>query len=307
MSGEEIATELSVSRAAVAKHVAALRDSGYEIAAVAGTGYRLVSAPDLPLPSEVAPLVTDPFWVKVEGGPTTASTNDDARALARNGAPEGTAVVAARQTAGRGRLGRRWESPDGGAYVSMVLRPPLAPVSVAPLALVIGVGVAAALERFGLDARLKWPNDVLLGEGKVAGILLEMSAEADRVDWVVAGVGLNVVAPASGALPGAAYVDGGLATDRSAPSRPAVAAAVLDSVASVYRSFLAGGFDALRDAWMARDALAGSDVVVRDAMGVEVAAGRAQGVDADGRLLLVTSRDDVVAVPAGEVTLREPA
>lgn len=306
VSGEQIAAELAISRAAVAKHVAALRDSGYAITAVAGAGYRLVSAPDLPLPGEVAPLVIDPFWVRVEGGEATGSTNDDARTLARAGAPEGAAVVAGRQTAGRARLGRTWESPEGGVYLSMVLRPALAPVSVAPLSLVVGLGVARALEGFGLRPQVKWPNDVLLHGAKVAGVLLEMSAEADRVDWVVAGVGINVASPVAGPVPGAAYVADAMGDAGRTPTRPAVAAAVLDAVAGTYRSFVAGGFDSLCDAWVRRDALAGSHVVVRDAVGSEIATGRAAGVDADGRLLVESPDGAVVSVPAGEVTLRDP-
>jgi BirA family transcriptional regulator, biotin operon repressor / biotin---[acetyl-CoA-carboxylase] ligase len=309
VSGQAIASALGISRAAVAKHVASLRDQGYVIAAAAGTGYRLESAPDLPSPAEVTLLVTDPMWVGIVGGEETASTNDDARALARAGAPEGTAVVAARQTAGRGRLGRTWESPTGGVYLSMVLRPQLAPVSVAPLALVVGLGVARGLEALGATPLLKWPNDVLLDGGKVAGILLEMSAEADRVEWVVAGVGTNVSPPPeAGAgqhvdtpnhLRGAAF----LATAAPTASRPAVAAAILDAVAVAYRRFLGEGFAPMREEWNARDALRGADVVVRNAQGAEVASGRAAGVDGEGRLIVVSAHG-TQAVPAGEVTLK---
>jgi BirA family biotin operon repressor/biotin-[acetyl-CoA-carboxylase] ligase len=312
-SGEAIAAALGISRAAVAKHVAALRDQGYVIAAAAGTGYRLVYAPDLPVPSEVGPLVTDPMWVRIEGGAETSSTNDDARDLARAGAPEGTVVVAARQTAGRGRLGRTWASPHGGVYLSMVLRPQLAPVSVAPLALVVGLGVARALERMGATPSLKWPNDVLLGTGKVAGILLEMSAEADRVDWVVAGVGTNVSPPQASGLESepewvAASAAGGfgsgfLSIEVPDVSRPVVAAAILDGVAETYRIFLVRGFSAMRDEWNERDALHGTDIVVSNAQGVSVASGRADGVDAEGRLVVI-SPSGVQAIAAGEVTLR---
>lgn len=303
-SGEKIGRDLSISRAAVAKHVAALRSRGYTISAAPGSGYRLVSAPNLPVPAEVAPLVCDPLWVRIEGKEVTASTNDDARQLAGSGAPEGTVVVAGSQTAGRGRLGRQWQSPEGGVYLSMVFRPALAPASIAPLALVVGLGVIEALETFGVTARLKWPNDVLLDGGKVAGILLEMSAEADRVEWVVAGVGINVVPLAGSGVPGAAF----LAADGSVPgcpgvSRPSVAAAVLDAVAPVYRRFLAEGFGPLAAIWNGSDALQGQAVVVRTAQGEEVAEGIAEGVDAEGRLL-VFSDAGMTRVVAGEVTLK---
>ena len=298
VSGEVLAASLGVSRVAVAKHVAALRDAGYEIAAVPGSGYRLASIPDLPLPSEVAPLVRSARWSRLEGGGSTGSTNDDARALARSGAPEGTVVLASRQTSGRGRLGRAWESPEGGAYLSFVLRPPVAPAHVASLALAVALGVARGLESLGVAPRLKWPNDVLLGEGKLAGVLLEMSAETDRVEWVVAGVGVNVRRPAV-AQPGATYLADEVADVRLAQ----VAAAVLDGVDAAYEAWLGGGFSAIRAEYEARFALRGDDVRVSEMTGGVRAAGIVEGVDDEGRLL-VREAGGVVAVSAGEVTLR---
>ncbi|HET6352558.1 MAG TPA: HTH domain-containing protein, partial [Coriobacteriia bacterium] len=140
VSGEAIARESRVSRVAIAKHIAALREIGYAIDARPGEGYVLTSAPDLVIPAEVAPLLRDSLWVRVEGDVTVGSTNDEARSLAVAGAAEGTVVVASVQTAGRGRLGRQWESPAGGAYLSAVLRPPVAAIELAPLPLVIALG-----------------------------------------------------------------------------------------------------------------------------------------------------------------------
>ncbi len=322
VSGEALATRLEVSRAAVAKHVAALRALGYEIAGVAGAGYRLLSAPDLPIPEEVAPLVEDLLWVRFEGGIETGSTNDDAKVLARAGAPAGTVVLAARQYAGRGRLGRTWESADGGLYLSVVLRPEVGVVDLAPVPLVVSVGVVRGLERFGVDARLKWPNDVWLasgeeahgtargsprdagrGPGKLAGILVEISAESDRVDWLVAGVGVNV-RPGGGRVAGAAYVTDALAAGVDV-RLPAVAAAVLDGIAASLAAWSAGGFEAVRDDYERLSMLIGADVVVRDAGGVVRGSGTVQGVDAFGRLLLAGPAG-TVAVSAGDVTLRDP-
>ena len=299
VSGEALAGKLGVSRVAVGKHVAALRQAGYSIEAVPGTGYRLLATPDAPLPDEVAPLLSSAFWVDLRGGGVTGSTNDDARALAAGGAPEGTVVLASRQTSGRGRLGRDWESPEGGVYLSAVLRPAVTPAAVSSLALAVALGAAHGLETLGFAPCLKWPNDVLLGEDKVAGILLEMTAETDRVDRVVAGVGLNVRRPARHAFEGAAYLSDGEPGVRA----PAVAAAVLDGIAAVYASWCADGFAALRDPYAARFALAGRAVSVRDLQGTVRAQGVAVGVD-DGGRLLVEERGQVTAVTAGEVTLR---
>lgn len=299
VSGETLAKELGVSRAAIAKHVGALQAAGYEIAAAPGRGYRLLGAPDLPIPEEVAPLLREPLWVRVEGGEETGSTNDDARALARAGAPEGTAVVAARQTAGRGRLGRRWSSPPGGAYLSAVLRPGVAPADASTLALAVGIGVARAIESMGGSPELKWPNDVLLAGGKVAGILLEMAAESDRVEWTVAGVGLNVRRPQD-AQEGASYL-----SDIAPGVRTAVAAAaVLDEIAKAYGEWTRLGFAGLRDEYERRHSLGGKRVTVRDAMGVIRAEGDVRGIDEDGRLIVAGADGGERRIAAGEVTLR---
>jgi BirA family biotin operon repressor/biotin-[acetyl-CoA-carboxylase] ligase len=299
VSGETLAARLGVSRVAVAKHVGALRDAGYVIQAVLGSGYRLILTPDAPLPDEVAPRLRSELWARLEGGTTTGSTNDDARALAIGDAPEGTVVLAALQTAGRGRLGRSWESPAGGVYLSAVLRPQVAPAAVSSLALAVALGVACGLESLGFEPRLKWPNDVLLEDGKVAGILLEMNAEADRVDYVVVGVGLNVRRPQHGAFEGAAYLTDHVESVRAARAT----AAVLDGIARTYSVWTERGFAGLAHDYASRSVLAGSAVSVRDLQGRVRAKGVVVGVDDDGRLL-VEARGEVAAVSSGEVTLR---
>jgi BirA family biotin operon repressor/biotin-[acetyl-CoA-carboxylase] ligase len=298
VSGEMLARQLGVSRVAVAKHVAALRAAGYEIVAAPGSGYRLLGASDVPLPQRVRALLAEEFWTRIVGYDETGSTNDDARALAREGAPEGTAVIAARQSAGRGRLGRTWSSPAGGAYVSCVLRPAVPLADVPSLGHAIAVGAARGLSAIGVEVGLKWPNDVMLDGGKLAGILLETSAETDRVDWVVAGIGLNVRRAAE-APPGAAFVSDVL----PGAERSRVAAAVLDGIAAAYRDWVAGGFAALRVEYLDRFTLVGREVTVSDVTGRALAAGTVSGVDGRGNLLLDTA-DGSVSLVAGEVTLR---
>lgn len=297
VSGEVIASALGISRATVNAHVAALRSLGYEIASSSRVGYRLVSVPDACLPEEIAPRLHDDLWVSCVGGIETVSTNDDAKRLARAGASEGSLVVAARQTGGRGRFDRAWASPDGGAYVSCVLRPPLPPAAIAPLALVAAVGVADGLAELGLDARLKWPNDIEVCGRKLAGILLEMAAEADRTEWVVLGCGLNVTGrPHERATSVAEHLPG--------VSVVAAAAAVLDGIAGAYRRFLAGGFGELRGSYAGRLEIVGETVIVRDALGAVVAEGPVTGIGEAGELL-VGKPGSEVRVVAGEVTLRD--
>lgn len=302
VSGESLALRLGISRSAVAKHIKALKDLGYEISAVTGSGYSMATAPDLPLPSEVAALLGEPMWVRLEGGASTGSTNDDARKLALEGCPSGTAVLAARQRKGRGRFGRTWESPEGGVYLSAVLRPQIALADLAPIALVISVGVARGLRRLGADAKLKWPNDLVIGSRKLSGVLVEVSAEVDQVEWVVAGVGVNV-RPISGRVEGAAYLEDVIG-EQEQLRLPVVAAAVLDGMASAYAHFERDGFEALRAEYESLSTLAGKEVVVRDVAGIVCSSGRAFGIDGLGRLLVEDSSGEKMALSAGDVTLK---
>lgn len=296
VSGEVLASQLGISRVAVSNHVAALRSLGYQIDSAPRTGYHLIASPDSCIPEEVGPLLGDPMWVSCEGGAEVGSTNDGAKQLARAGAPEGTLVVAGRQTGGRGRFDRTWVSPAGGAYASVVLRPPVVPSSVAPLSLVVALGAARALRSSGVDARVKWPNDLECEGRKLGGVLLEMAAEADRVEWLVVGIGINVADPGQER---AAWVreqlpDSGIAE---------IAASVLDSVARAYREWLDGGFAPLRAEYESLLTLAGRTVAVRDAAGIVLGEGRVVGVDGGGALRLQAGSGEV-AITSGEVTLR---
>lgn len=304
LSGEVLACELGISRAAIAKHIAALRALGYGITAQAGVGYVLESVPDIPLAEEIAAALRSGFWESLRFVEQTGSTNDDCKELARAGAPQGTAVIAAQQREGRGRLGRSWASPAGGVYLSALLRPTAPLAELAPLSLVISLGVARGLESIGATPRLKWPNDVWLARGKLSGVLLETSAEADRADWVVAGVGINVRRPGD-PLSGAAYLDdpredGGAMPP---PGLAVVAAAALDGIAWAYGEFGGGGFGALAAEYEKRSMLPGHDVTVRDLAGNVLADGRAAGIDGTGRLL-VEQDGTSVAIAAGDVSLR---
>ena len=305
VSGEDLASGLGVSRAAVAKHVVALRALGYAIEAEPGRGYRLLEAPDAPLPYEVAPLLASATWGPLVGGGVTGSTNADACDLARGGAPAGTVVLASAQTRGRGRLGRGWDSPRGGVYVSMLLRPDVEPAGAGTLPLAVGVGVALGLEALGARVGLKWPNDVWLLDGagasigKVAGVLLESMIEGECLAWVVAGVGVDVHADGH-VSPGAAYLE---ALPGGAPPLAVVAAAVLDGVAEALARHAASGFAGLVPEWSRRSVLAGRAVTVSDAAGRVVASGCVAGVDESGRLV-VDGADGRRAIAAGDVTLR---
>jgi BirA family biotin operon repressor/biotin-[acetyl-CoA-carboxylase] ligase len=186
LSGEKLSEQLGISRVSIWKHIRSLKEDGYVIKA-SSSGYKLVSSPDLLLPYEFPDLEQ-----RIHYFPEIGSTMDAARDLAKKGVEEGTIVIAEAQTRGRGRLSREWLSPEGGIYFTMVLRPRISPAYAPRINLMAAVAVAAAIRKsLGLKAELKWPNDVLIAGKKVCGILAEMDAEMDVVNFVNVGIGIN--------------------------------------------------------------------------------------------------------------------
>ncbi len=185
VSGPEVAEELDISRAAVWKHVESLREEGFEIES-RDDGYVLASVPEFG--AGVAYELDAPF--DVEYHESIGSTNDRGRELAVSGEGE-IAVLADEQTGSRGRLDREWASPSGGIWVSLVCRPDI-PTAHAPIyTLAAAVATTESLRDLGVDAEIKWPNDILVDGEKLVGILTEMEGEADRVSWIVVGIGIN--------------------------------------------------------------------------------------------------------------------
>ena len=196
VSGTKIAQEISSTRSEVWRLIQQLRSIGVDVAGHPATGYQLRSIPDLLLPEILRPLLRGTVFGKhLHHFYKIGSTNTAAMAAAAAGADEGSVFLAEEQTAGRGRAAHTWHSPaSSGIYCSVILRPQLPPSDVLVLSLAAGLAVHAAIQQ--IDARvqvdLKWPNDVLIGEKKVCGILTEMNAEATRVRYIVVGIGINV-------------------------------------------------------------------------------------------------------------------
>jgi BirA family biotin operon repressor/biotin-[acetyl-CoA-carboxylase] ligase len=187
VSGQFLSEQLGVTRVSVWKHIQKLQELGYEILATAN-GYRLESCPDVPYPWEF------PGWEsRIIYYPQLPSTMVVAKELARNDCPNFTTVIAGRQTGGRGRLNRLWMSEEGGLYFTMVLRPDLPPVLSFRVSFLASLTLARLLrELFEIDAGVKWPNDILVNERKISGMLSELEAEADRLAFINIGVGINV-------------------------------------------------------------------------------------------------------------------
>ncbi len=195
LSGEELSEALKVSRQALWKHIQFLKELGYDITAVPHLGYHLVSAPDRLYDFQVYQgLKTKNFGRKVLYFDSLSSTMDMATQLALKGAKEGTVVIAETQTKGRGRLGRVWYSPKyKGLYFSLILRPKISPDKASIITLLAGASICEAIkESCGLDVQIKWPNDIFMRNKKLGGILTEIKAEVDEVNFIVVGVGLNI-------------------------------------------------------------------------------------------------------------------
>jgi len=195
LSGDEISGRLGISRQGLWKHIQDLKDLGYDIVAVPHLGYRLLSSPDRLFALETTHGLNTKFIAKkIHYFDYLASTMDLAMQLGIQAAPHGTVVLAESQTKGRGRLGRSWFSPKyKGIYMSLILRPDISPSASSVLTLLSAVSICEAVKTVtGLDAQIKWPNDVFIANKKIAGILTEMNSEVDKVNFVVIGIGLNV-------------------------------------------------------------------------------------------------------------------
>lgn len=196
VSGEVLAKKLGISRVAIWKQIQKLKDRGYKITSDQNLGYRLVSRPDLLLPQEIQRgLFTNYIGKKIYYFPELKSTNIMAKEKALHraeGIDEGRLIIAERQSAGKGRLGREWFSPNGGIWLSIILYPQLSPSYISRITLMTAVAVVKAIKIYTqIESQIKWPNDILINEKKVCGILTEMSAELDIINWVVVGIGIN--------------------------------------------------------------------------------------------------------------------
>lgn len=306
VSGQDISRTLGKSRAAVWQWIEELRGDGYEIDASPRRGYTLVGVPDRLYPWEIAMhLRTEVVGKAIEYRESVGSTNDVAKALAKDGAPEGLVVVAEEQVAGKGRRGRSWSSPlRQGVWSSTILRPELSPYEAPKMALVAALATVLAIEDVTpLQAAVKWPNDVLVAGKKVCGILVEMDAEIDQVRYLVVGVGINANLPLS-AIPDDARPN---ATSLKAElgrhvERNALLAALLNHLEHLYLGWQSDGFHRILDEIRRRTHTIGRHVRVLE--GETAWEGFARAIADDGALVVETHAGVVRPVYAAEVSVR---
>lgn len=308
VSGAQLARKLKISRQALHKKVNALRKQGYEISGRPKAGYKMKAARGVFIAEEVsASLSTRRLGKEIHFFETLDSTQNAVKELAAKGEAEGAVVVAARQTNGRGRMGRVWSSGEGGLWVSILLRPPIQPQGVPPLSLVASLAIADAVESVsGANCALKWPNDVWASARasggkakKICGILTEMSAEPDRVNWVALGIGVNVNNPLPEELKRTATTLRALS--KKAVDRQALLGRILENLEKSFDVFYAGGFAPFRKKYAERCLWKRQRVTLSDfERDVE---GRFLGVNEDGALVLGLPGGESRAFYAGDVSL----
>ncbi len=305
VSGQELCDRLGVSRTAVWKVIKQLEEEGYQIEAVRNKGYRLAEAADVITEAEIGSRLRSKWMGRhLVYFPETDSTNIQAKRLGEEGAPEGTLVVAERQTAGKGRRGRTWSSPAGTSiYMSFLLRPNIPPRCAPMVTLIAGLAGAKAVNQVtGLNARIKWPNDLVVNGKKICGILTEMSAEMEGIHYIVTGIGINVnqkefpeeIRDKATSL----LLEGGRCFNRSQ-----LIAGVMEWFEPYVERFLeTKDLSLLKEDYEEMLANLNQEVQVLDPAGEYH--GVCQGIDKDGQLLVERGDGSLSRVQSGEVSVR---
>lgn len=307
ISGEEISRRLAISRTAVWKQIEKLREEGYEFESAPRRGYRLIRKPEklenVALLHALQGCTT--FGQRIKLLETTVSTQEEARSLAESGSPSGTLVLAEEQTGGRGRQGRKWYSPPGkGVWMSLLLRPEQQPLSFAPqLTLLTAVAVCRAIRRVsGVDAGIKWPNDILIGGRKVCGILVESVGEDELIRYCIVGIGMNVNLEGSelptevSSIATSLLIERGQRIDRSM-----LIGEVVCEMEQLYELYRSEGFAPIRILWEALSVTLGRRITVKTSGGDLT--GTAMGLDSTGALVLLDEAGQNRIIFSGEVQL----
>lgn len=304
VSGQMICEQLNVSRTAVWKNINALKREGYQIDSVNNKGYRLISEPDLLNEMRIREyLQTKWLAKKIIYLPVTDSTNTQAKKMGEEGAEHGTLVVTQCQTAGRGRRGRSWESPEGNVYFTFLLRPEVEISRASMITLVAALAVAKAVDDVtGLDSKIKWPNDVVANGKKLCGILTESSSDLEYINYAVVGIGINVnqtafpeeIAETASSL----LLETGHTVDRGQ-----LLGVFLNRFEQYYETFIqTEDMSGLRDVYNEKLVNCGREVKIIEKDRKRVL--KALGIDNDGGLVVENSEGERESIISGEVSVR---
>lgn len=300
LPNSEISSTVNIPEAQAAEEIQNLRNKGYIIDST-DSGYRLTGVPNLLLPYEIKKNLSTKFLGKnIHFFKEVDSTNDVARELAMEGAEEGTIVVAESQRSGKGRRGKKWISPSGGVWMTIILRPNIEPVKAPQLTLVTGVAVAETLDQeCGLNIGIKWPNDILIGDKKVSGILTEVETKKGEVEFVLVGIGIDLNMDISIFPPN---LRGGATSLKAELEREIQGAELvqrfLQRFEALYNQFNDGEFRKILTQWRKLSSTIGTYVEVHKKG--RTVYGEAVGVNKDGKLILELDDGTLRKVVSGE-------
>ena len=304
ISGQEISDKLGISRTAVWKHIKSLKEDGYDIDSQFGKGYRLLRMNKYLTPEKIklglkCRLLAGDIVHFHEIG----STNEEAKKIAEKGYSEGTLVIAEKQTGGKGRMGRHWQSPATGLWSSIVLKPSIPPRDAPQLALLVAAALRTVLSKeFGIDAKIKWPNDLLVDNKKICGILTEMKGEMDKISYIVNGVGVNVNQEIEDFPEELANTATSLKIIKEMEiDRLLLLQKYLEALEEFYLDFLENGFEKARKICIENSHTIGNIVTIYS--GDKEYTGKAIGLGSDGALI-VNINNQEIPFYGGEVSLR---
>ena len=285
ISGEELADQLHISRTMIWKYIKSLRSEGYTIESVTNRGYKFIEAPDLMLPREIKKdLKTEFFGKQIYYYDEIDSTNLKAKEMAPECA-DGTIIITEQQFRGKGRMGKQWYSPKGGIWFSVILKPDIPPDHIYRLTLMAGISVVEALEDIGIKARIKWPNDVTINEKKICGILTEVEAQMDCVNFVIIGIGIDANIEMD-MLPPIMRVSTTSLKEETGKDidRVLLVQSLLERLEKDYNTYLNGNFDSILNRWKEYSSTLNRRVkIVTRFKSIE---GEAVGIDHDGALVI---------------------
>jgi len=304
ISGESLSRQLGVSRAAIWKQARNLKEEGYIIQSLPKKGYRLCAISDLLLPGEIRERLGNNLFggQQIYYYKELDTTNLKAKELASQGVPEGTLIIAEKQTKGRGRRGRSWFSPTGyGIYASMVLRPSIAPTEISSITLMAAVSAAEALIALTpLNFRIKWPNDILLNDKKIAGILTEISSDMDIVDYLIIGIGMNINTPKDVFPPEIKETATSIFIETNRPfQRIEIFSEFLKIYENYYINFEKSGIEPIMERWKELANIVGQRIEV-DVMGQKY---RGDVVEIENGILILKDHGRTYRIFSGDVTI----
>ena len=300
VSGEEISKELGVSRAAVWKHIKKLRELDYEIESKTNEGYKLIKTPDRQIQFELERMLnTKIIGHKILFLEEIDSTNNKAKQIAFE-SQDGDVVVSETQHSGRGRRGREWHSPKGGIYISFILKPNMSPERAPQITLLSSVALVETLNsmKSKMNAKIKWPNDILISGRKISGILTELSSDMEKINYVVVGIGINLNTDLEDLPEKAASLKVEMGQEISVKL---FLKSFFEHYDTVYQEYLNNGIDQIIEKWKKNSDTLGKNVKI---IGInETYDGLAKDIDENGALILKT-KDREIKVYSGDVSLR---